>query len=62
MTDFQTELATKALDLAIPLLIKLGDFIGNAHGRCEAIGACRVALDVMHGLDRKQPQSTALLP
>ena len=33
-----------ALNAAIPHMIRLGDFIGNAEGRCEAIAEAREAI------------------
>ncbi len=51
--------AADALERAIPLLILLGNFISNKHERCEAIAACRDALEHLRPGCR-QPQSTDL--
>lgn len=42
------ELLTAAR-LAIPLLVRLGDFIANADDRCEVIGALKDAIDKAEG-------------
>lgn len=34
-----------ALKASVPLLVRLGDFIGNAQGRCEAIAAAVEAIE-----------------
>ena len=47
-----------AAEKAIPLLSRLGDFIANREGRCEAILALKDALDVAG----KQPGPTSIGP
>lgn len=44
-----------ALLRALPLLIKLGDYHGNADGRCETILAVRAALELVGVPDAEQP-------
>ena len=51
-----------ALSRAIPLLIRLGDFVGNDHERCETIGFCRDTLKLIGGETIYQPQSSDLPP
>lgn len=41
--------ALVALERALPLLIRLGDFVGNDDGRCEAILAVRGAIERLKG-------------
>ncbi len=61
MTQDETA-AANAIERAIPLLILLGNFVANDHGRCETIGLCRDALDILRGAGCKQPQSVDLPP
>lgn len=60
MDNSEKERVTSVVERCIPLLILLGDYVGNKHERCEAIAECRTLLDALHGLDYRQPQSTDL--
>lgn len=38
---------------ALPLLINLGDFTGNANNRCEVIGELRQALENLKAIEHR---------
>jgi hypothetical protein len=60
MDNSEKERVTNALERCIPLLILLGDYVGNKHERCEAIEECRMMLCALHGFDYRQPRSSDL--
>ena len=57
INDANVEKAVReALLRALPLLIKLGDYQGNADGRCETILAVRAALELVGMPEGRNPR------
>lgn len=50
---FETQ-PVDALRATLPLLVRLGDFIGNAEGRCDVILAVKEAIAMSDDTDRKR--------